>query len=51
MKLLDLDDPVERMVARKVIEKAEDLRVERDRVFFKNMEASVLNGVARAFKK
>ena len=40
---------VERLVAREVIQEALELRASREKARWKNMEAVVQNGVARAF--
>lgn len=40
---------MERIVADAILEKAEEMRVERERAFFKNLSNAVQAGVARAF--
>lgn len=40
---------VERLVGKAVLQAAAERKVERDQHFWKNMQAAVQNGVARAF--
>lgn len=40
---------VERIAAREILQEASDRKAERDKRFWKNVQASVQNGVARAF--
>lgn len=49
MEFLDLDE-VEFLVAREVLQTAEDIQHERNKAQIKAWEVAVQNGVAKAFK-
>lgn len=48
IRYLDLEG-VERLVAKEILQAAADRKAERDQHHWKNMQAAVQNGVAKAF--
>lgn len=50
LEVLDVSDPIKAVVLREVINRAEEIRHERDKAMVKAWEAAVTNGIARAFR-
>lgn len=48
MQYMDMEG-VDAIVARRILETAEDMRIDRDKAHYKAMQVAVQNGVAKAF--